>query len=189
MRKIDVFCGSITDCTTMCIVNSSNTSIGLGSGVSSAIRQACGGVEFQEECRAVLEEQFAGSTLPQGEVAITTGGTSQYRWIFHAATMDFKKSNKTTYAAVRSCMLNSLKTAERVIEEEGLDDFTIGVPLFGSDTGGLSAEDSCNAICEAMKAHFKNNRESLISQILIVNKKPDVCNTLKLILERHFVMR
>jgi hypothetical protein len=81
-------------------------------------------VAFQEECRTLLEEQFADGTLPQGEVAITTGGTSQYRWIFNAATMDFKKSNKTTYATVCSCMLNSLKTAERVIEEEGLDNFT-----------------------------------------------------------------
>ena len=188
MRKIDVFCGSITDSPTMCIVNSSNTSIGLGSGVSSAIRQACGGVAFQQECREALEDYDDG-TLPQGQVAVTTGGTSQYRWIFHAATMDFKKSNKTTHKAVRSCMLNSLKTAERIIEEEGLDDFTLGVPLFGADTGGLSSEDSCNAICEAMKAHFKNNRGSLISQILVVNKKSDVCNTVKLILGRHFVLR
>lgn len=187
MRKIDVFCGSITDCPTMCIVNSSNTAIGLGSGVSSAIREACGGVVFQKECREALEE-FDGGVLPQGQVAVTTGGSSQYRWVFHAATMDFKKSNKATYTVVQSCMLNSLKAAERVIEEEGLDDFTIGVPLFGSDTGGLSIEDSCNAICEAMKAHFKNNRESLISQILIVNKKPDVCNMVKMILGRHFVL-
>lgn len=86
-------------------------------------------------------------------------------------------------------MLNSLKTAERIIEEEGLDDITIGVPLFGADTGSLSSEESCSAICEAMKAYFKNNRESLFSQILLVNKKPDVCNTVKLILERIFVMR
>jgi O-acetyl-ADP-ribose deacetylase (regulator of RNase III) len=188
MRKIEVFCGSITDCPTMCVVNTSNTSIGLGSGVSSAIRQACGGVAFQQECREALEE-FEGGVLPQGEVAVTTGGTSQYRWVFHAATMDFKKSKKATFNVVRSCMLNSLKAAERVIEDEGLDDFTIGVPLFGSDTGGLSFEDSCNAICEAMKAHFKNNRDSLISQILIVNKKPEVCSNVKLILASHFVLR
>lgn len=71
-----MFCGSITNCPTMCIVNSSNTSIGLGSGVSSAIRQACGGVEFQQECREVLYEQFDG-ILPQGEVAVTTGN---HRW-------------------------------------------------------------------------------------------------------------
>jgi len=189
MRNIDVYCGSITDCPTMCIVNSSNTSIALGSGVSSAIRQACGGVAFQQECRDALEEQFDDGILPQSQVVVTTGGTSLYRWIFHAATMDFKKSNKTTYSAVRSCMLNSLNTAEKVIEEEELGGFTIGVPLFGADTGGLSSEDSCNAICEAMKAHFKSHKGSLISQILIVNKKPDVCNTIRLILERHFVLR
>jgi O-acetyl-ADP-ribose deacetylase (regulator of RNase III) len=187
MRKIGIFCGSITDCPTMCIVNSSNTSIGLGSGVSSAIRQACGGADFQQGCREMLDEQFHG-TLPQGEVAITTGGTSQYRWIFHAATMDFKKSNKATYTVVRSCMINCLKTAERVIDKEELEDFTIGVPLFGADTGGLSIDDSCNAICEAMKVHFKLHRESVISRILIVNKMPEVCNTIKMILGRHFVL-
>ena len=43
-----------------------------------------------------------------------------------------------------------------LIEDKGLDDFTIGVPLFGSDTGGLSFEDSCNAICEAMKAQWRS---------------------------------
>ena len=187
MRKIDVFCGSITDCPTICIINSSNTSIGLGSGVSSAIREACGGAVFQQECREALEE-FENGVLPQGKVAVTTGGTSQYRWVLHAATMDFKKDNRTTYAVVRSCMLNSLKTAERIIVEEEQDDFTIGVPLFGADTGGLSIDDSCNAICEAMKAHFKLHRESVISKILIVNKMPEVCNTIKMILGRHFVL-
>ena len=188
MRKIDVFCGSITDCPTICIVNSSNTSIALGSGVSSAIREACGGTAFQQECREALEE-FESGELPQGDVAVTTGGSSQYRWILHAATMDFKKSNRTTYAVVRSCMLNSLETAERLIEEETLEDFTVGVPLFGADTGGLSVEDSCNAICEAMKIHFKRNRDSAISSILIANKVPETCRTIKKILERHFVLK
>ena len=88
----------------------------------------------------------------------------------------------------RSAIYREGLNAERVIEEEDLDYFTIGVPLFGSDTGGLSTEDSCNAICDAMKAHFKNNRESLISQILIVNKKPEVCNAVNMILGQHFVL-
>lgn len=85
-------------------------------------------------------------------------------------------------------MFNSLKAAEKIIEEEALEKFTIGVPLFGSDTGGLSSEDSCNAICEAMKAHFKYHKESVISQILIVNTKQEISNVLMLILGRHFVL-
>ena len=188
MRKIDTFKGILTDCPTTVIVNSSNTDMALGSGVSNDIRNACGGAGFQQECTEA-RESLDGETLPQGHVAITSGGASRYRWIFHAAVMDFRKSHATSYPVVRTCMLNVLKTAEDLIEEEDLEELTVGVPLFGTNVGRLSVDESCNAICEAIKAHFPRHRGSKISAILFAHPDPEVCKKVQMILGNHFVLK
>ena len=188
MRRIDTFNGKLTDCPATVIVNSSNTDMALGSGVSDDIRNACGGTEFQKEL-SEIRENMEGKILQQGLVAISGGGTSRYRWIFHAAVMDFRKSNATSYPVVRSCMLNVLKAAEELIEEEDLDEFSIGVPLFGSNVGRLTVDESCNAMCEAIKAHFPRHRGSRISAILFAHPDPVVCTKVKMILGNSFVLK
>ena len=189
MRIIDTFCGSIVECPTDAIVNSSNSGVGLGSGVSGSIRDACGGAAFQQECRDVLQEQRGEDYLPQGEVIVSSGGSSSYRWILHAATIDYNKGRYTSPSGVRNCMLNSLKAAERIIEEEGLDGLSLGVPLFGSDVGGLSVKQSCDAICEGMKIYFRSCRDSLISEIRFVHPDAEISKQIQLILNSHFVLK
>ena len=189
MRIIDTFCGSIVECPTNVIVNSSNSSVALGSGVSASIRDTCGGSAFQQECREALEIQRGGDYLPQGEVIVTSGGTSTYRWIFHAASIDYTKGRYALTVGVRNCMLNSLKAAERIIEEQGLDGLSLGVPLFGSDVGGLSVKQSCDAICEGMKIYFRGCRDSLINKIRFVHPDAEISRQIQLILNSHFVLK
>lgn len=187
MRNIDTFCGSIIDCPTTVVVNSSNTGVALGSGVSKAIREACGGDVFQKVCHETLEEQFDGG-LPQGQVLITNGGASRYRWILHAATMDFKKGRFTSQTVVRNCMLNSLKASETLIDQENLDNLSLGVPLFGTDVGGLSIQEACDAMCEGMKIYFRGYRDSQINEIRFVHPKEQTVRQVDMILARHFVL-
>lgn len=77
MRKISTFCGSIVDCPTTTIVNAANSKLALGSGVSGAIRDTCGGKEFQNECFEAVDEQADGN-MELGGVVLTSGGTSRY---------------------------------------------------------------------------------------------------------------
>lgn len=86
-------------------------------------------------------------------------------------------------------MLNVLKASEELIEEEDLEEFSIGVPLFGSNVGRLSVDESCNAICEAIKAHFPRHRGSRISAILFAHPDYEVCGKIKMILSNHFVLQ
>ncbi len=187
MRKIATFCGSIVDCPTAAIVNAANSKLALGSGVSGAIRDACGGKEFQDECIEAVEDQ-AGGNLDLSGVAMTSGGSSQYKWILHAATLDFSKGQYTSKEVAKKCMLNALKVADEIVEENDLDKLSIGVPLFGSDVGGLSVTESCEAMCAGMKTFFKGCPDSLINQIVFVHPKNDVIRQVRLILSRHFVL-
>jgi len=125
-------------------------SIALGSGVSGAIRDACGGKKFQNECFEAVEEQADGN-MELGGVVLTSGGTSRYRWILHAATLDFSKSQYTSKEVVKKCMLNALRTADEVVEDNDLGELGVGVPLLGSDVGGLSVSESCEALCAGIK--------------------------------------
>ncbi len=187
MRTIDTFCGSITDCQADVIVNSSNSQVALGSGVSGAIRDACGGEDFQLECREALDDQFDGY-LPLGNVVFTSGGHCRFRWILHAAIIDFSKGPRTTVNVVRSSMINCLKSSEQIIEEQGLDTLSLGVPLFGSDVGGLSIQESCVAMSEGMKSYFRSHRDSLINKICFVHPDHNVIRQIKMILSRHFIL-
>ena len=188
MRKIEVFCGSIVDYPTSTIVNAANSKLALGSGVCGAIRGACGRKAFQDECTETVEEQASGN-LDLGGVVVTSGGTSQYKWILHAATLDFSKGQYTSKEVAKKCMLNALKVADEIVEENDLDEFGIGVPLFGSDVGGLSVTESCEAMCAGMKAFFRGNPDSLINEVIFVHPKEDVVRQVQLILDRHFVLR
>ena len=187
MRTINSFCGSITDCPTTTIANAANSQLALGSGVSGAIRDVCGET-FQQECQKSLEEQFEGC-LPRGDVIVTSGGQSRFRWILHAATIDFSKGQYTSQDVVRKCMVNCLKSSEGLIEENGLDEFSLGVPLLGSDVGGLSIRESCEAMCEGMKIYFRGCQDSLINEICFVHPDDGVIRQAKLILGRHFVLQ
>jgi len=186
LRRIRAYSGSIVDCPTTTIVNAANTKLALGSGVSRAIRNACGGEKFQDECFEAVEEQTGGS-LDLGGVAITSGGTSQYEWILHAATLDFSKGQYTSKEVVKKCMLNALIVADEIVGDNDLDEFGVGAPLFGSDVGGLSVAESCEAMCAGLKAFFRGNPDSLINEIVFVHPEEDVIRQVKMILDRHFV--
>ena len=51
--KLSVYTGSLVDPAigAHAVVNASNPSVALGSGVSGALREACGGTAFQQELR------------------------------------------------------------------------------------------------------------------------------------------
>jgi hypothetical protein len=72
------------------IVNASNPHVGLGSGVSGAIREACGGHSFQKEVRGAWEAEF-DEPLQPGDYLVTSAGTATaFRWVLHVPAVDYK---------------------------------------------------------------------------------------------------
>src|SRR6185436_7692786 len=61
----------------------------LGSGVSAAIRRACG-TDFQRHIEQALKEKFGGPMEP-GRVLVTDAGAHpRAKWVAHVAVMDFR---------------------------------------------------------------------------------------------------
>jgi O-acetyl-ADP-ribose deacetylase (regulator of RNase III) len=76
---VKVVQGSLTDGDELVLVNASNTNASLGSGVSAAIRAACG-ADYQEYLSAELDEHKGGAMEP-GDVLVTDTDTDAHRTV------------------------------------------------------------------------------------------------------------
>ena len=71
------------------IVNASNTTLVLGSGVSAAFRKKCG-MRLQEEMFSKLRS--FEQTLHKGDVIATSSGdANNFKYALHAAVMDYNQ--------------------------------------------------------------------------------------------------
>ena len=75
------------------IVNPSNTQLILGSGVSKAFRQHCGGSSFQQELYKLRDKS---APLSQGDVIISNAGcATNFTYALHAIVMNYSDDSKT----------------------------------------------------------------------------------------------
>jgi O-acetyl-ADP-ribose deacetylase (regulator of RNase III) len=125
------------------IVNASNPHVGLGSGVSGAIRDACGGVAFQREVRRRWEEDF-DQPLEADDCLVTEAGTADWlRWVLHVAAVDYKHPDPETGgptgpSRVRQCFGAALDEACLLARENDLTgELILGTALLGAGHGGL----------------------------------------------------
>ncbi|HTY60860.1 MAG TPA: macro domain-containing protein [Acidobacteriota bacterium] len=125
------------------VLNASNPEVALGSGVSGAIRTACGGAAFQKEIRERLMEEFGGS-LESDDCLVTSAGCAQsFRWVLHVAAVNYRKADPETGGVsgplrIETCFRAALAAAESLAIREGLQDsFIFATPLLGAGHGGL----------------------------------------------------
>jgi O-acetyl-ADP-ribose deacetylase (regulator of RNase III) len=155
---IDSIVASITSASVgaHAIVDASNPEVGLGSGVSGAIREACGGAAYQKEIRERLEEEFE-SPLAADDCLVTGPGTaSAFRWVLHVAAVNYRVPDSQTGGAsgptrVAKCTRAALEEAARLAREAALvGTFVLGTPLLGAGHGGLGVVVSLDAMMGAV---------------------------------------
>jgi len=137
--------GSITDSAVgaHAVVNASNPEVVLGSGVSGAIRTACGGAAFQKEVRERLIEEFGGSLEPDDCLVTSAGCATSFRWVLHVAAVNYRKADPETGGVsgplrIETCFRAALDAAESVASQEGLQgSFVLATPLLGAGHVGL----------------------------------------------------
>ena len=149
--KIAVVQGSLTDGNETLLVNASNTNVALGSGVSAAIRRACG-PGYQEHILRELEKAHGGPMTP-GQVLVTDAGAHpRARWVAHAAVMDYRAgftgSSFPTLQVIGACYANLLRAIEALPEP-----VTIAMVALGAGTGQLGVRDPTRVACEALRAY------------------------------------
>jgi len=178
MARVGTFVGSITDAGlgAHAIVNASNPDVVLGSGVSGAIRAACGGPPYQDEVSARFDEEF-GEPLTADECLVTGPGASDaFRWVLHVPSVDYRTPDPETGrpsgpTRIRSCTAALLAEATRLAEEHGLTgQMVVGVPLLGASHGLQGEVASADCMMEAIA---KSGGDTIAEVRFAVLSEPD----------------
>jgi len=158
--RISTFVGSIVDeaVGAHAIVNASNAQVLLGSGVSGAVWEACGGDAYQDELLRAREEEF-GAAMGADDCLVTGAGTSSaFRWVLHVPAVDYGRRDPETGgstgpARVRACTRAALDTAVGLAQEHDLVGLlVVAFPLLGAGAGGLHEAASADAMMESIAA-------------------------------------
>jgi O-acetyl-ADP-ribose deacetylase (regulator of RNase III) len=119
------------------ILLGANTQLLMGGGVASAVLGR-GGIEIQKEA-------LTHAPAPLGSVVRTHAGKLAARYVYHAVVIDEDVSKGTSIedvsAAVRS-VLNSARADHS---------HSLAMPLFGAGVGGLTVEQSLEAVLETVE--------------------------------------
>jgi O-acetyl-ADP-ribose deacetylase (regulator of RNase III) len=181
---------SLLDAGCEVVVNASNPVAALGSGVSRAIFEECGGKVLQEEVRTKLGEEFGG-TLGLGDCLVTSGGAStRLRHVLHVASVDYGAEGEgpvTSAARVTKCTQAAL---ERAAELGTLDTpARLAFPLLAAGHGGLGAGTSLEAMVGGMKAFFRKHPDAPIAAVIFAVPEVDKYELVKRGLEQLLVLR
>ncbi|MBU0721004.1 macro domain-containing protein [bacterium] len=150
------------------IVNASNTELILGSGVSQAFYEHCGGAEYQKE---LFDLKKKAGILQQGDVVLSgPGSASNFQYALHVAVMNYSdtaQSQYPTYMQIQNALHNIVSIAETKIREEKIENARVVMPLLGCGVGGLKKEK----VFLMIKSIFKKSKVDFDLILCFHNKK------------------
>ncbi len=151
--RIEVVQGSLTQGDELVLVNASNTNAMLGSGVSGAIRRACGGEAYQQHLFDELKRQKNGPMFP-GDVMLTDAGRHpKAKWVAHVAVMDYRDGFRGESAPDLGRIRLGCERLWDALETLPEPQLSVAMVALGTGTGGLGLRDSVKVSAETLKAH------------------------------------
>ncbi len=170
--NIEVWQGDITKLEGVdAIVNAANSLMIMGGGVAGAIKRAAG-EEVEMEARRY-------APVPIGKAIITSAGrlAPRIKYVIHAPTME-RPAMRTTREKVEKATRAAIEVAlEKEVE-------SIALPAMGAGVGGLSIEDSANAMLDAIENVYREKGRLPKRIILIGFRETDAEKIAKTIRER-----
>ncbi|XP_051874688.1 protein mono-ADP-ribosyltransferase PARP14-like isoform X2 [Pristis pectinata] len=161
---VEVKEGDITQEGVEAIVNSTNTTLNLNSGVSKAIL-AKGGQTVTDECQKLVPQ-------PNNGVVVTGSGQLPCNYIVHMV-------GQTDPALITA-------SVEKVLEEcEKKNISTVSFPALGTGVGKVKPEDSAESMLIGFENHLIRNQSSAIKFIYIVALEPSVHKVFSDILQQN----
>jgi O-acetyl-ADP-ribose deacetylase (regulator of RNase III) len=150
------------------IVNASNTELTLGSGVSHAFSEQCGGALYQEELYA-LKKKFG--VIEQGDVILSTSGSAtNFKYALHVAVMNYSDDSKPPYPSymqIQNALKMLLNIVEERVKDENIQNPKFVIPLLGCGVGGLQKEK----VFMMIKSAFQKSKLDLEVVIYFHNKQ------------------
>jgi len=123
------------------IVNASNTELTLGSGVSHAFSEHCGGALYQQELRE-LKKKFGA--IEQGDVILlSSGSATNFKYALHVAVMNYSDSSQPlypSYSKIQTALNTLLQIVEEKSKSEKIQNPKLVIPLLGCGVGELQKE-------------------------------------------------
>lgn len=163
--RVSIAQGSLTDGDALVLVNASNTNAQLGTGVSAAIRAACG-PGYQKHLGEELQRQKGGPMAP-GDVLVTDAGTHpSAKWVAHVAVMDYRTADfgaaVPTLDRIRMACERLWDAVETVPGEGPL---SVAMVALGAGTGGLGVREPTRIAAETLKAHVAIFKATRLAQV------------------------
>jgi O-acetyl-ADP-ribose deacetylase (regulator of RNase III) len=163
--NIQVLQGSLTDGSETLLVNASNTNVALGSGVSGAIRQACGR-GYQDHIAGALREAYGGPMDPGSVLVTDAGAHPRAKWVAHVAVMDYRAGfgggSFPTLDVIAKGTANLFRAIDTLAEP-----VTVAMVALGAGTGQLGVREPTRIACEALLAYEREHEAGgLPSKIL-----------------------
>ncbi len=155
--------GSLTSGHETVLVNASNTQLALGSGVSAAIRAACGR-DFQALLTAELAKR--GGSLQPGAVVVTSAGSHpRAKHVAHVAVMDYRNGMSAQAFPSLELVRAACATLWAAVAELPARPLSVAMVALGSGTGGLGLVDSVTVACETLGDHLRRNPATPIERV------------------------
>ena len=134
--------GDITKVSADFVVNASNTSLILGSGVSMAFKRHCGHL-LQQQMNEALHS--LGHPLAPGDVVATSAGkAANFRYVLHVAVINYHrgipKSDKNPTIKTIETSLHNIEAYLQWYYKRYTKHITLAIPLLGCGVGGLEKE-------------------------------------------------
>jgi len=157
--------GSLTAGEELVLVNASNTNAALGSGVSGAIRKACG-PGYQEAIEAALQRRFGGPMRP-GQVLLTDAGAHpRARYVAHVAVMDYRRGMSASSFPTLEVIRAGCEELWRVLEAETQGPLSVAMVALGAGTGGLGVRGPTQVACETLQVHWERQAASRVERVV-----------------------
>jgi O-acetyl-ADP-ribose deacetylase (regulator of RNase III) len=174
MTRVTLEQGSLTDGHELVLINASNTNAQLGSGVSGAIRHACG-PKFQGHVLEALKAKYGGPMAP-GQLLMTDAGAHpRAKFVAHLAVMDYRNGfgsqSMPTLETIRTCCENLWSELERLQPPAG-QPLTVAMVALGAGTGNLGVIEPTRITAETLTEHLRLVRTSRIAQVTFYGYLP-----------------
>ncbi|MBI5543740.1 MAG: macro domain-containing protein [Deltaproteobacteria bacterium] len=163
-RTIRVAQGDLTEGEALLLVNASNTNAALGTGVSGAIRRACG-AGYQKRIQQALQDRFNGPMEP-GQVLVTDAGSHpKARWVAHVAVMDYRQGFTGSSFPTEETIERGCRNLWQAVEELGAKEVSVAMVALGAGTGNLGLRRSVEIGCRTLAEHLSKNPQSAIGDV------------------------
>lgn len=191
--RICTFVGSITapELGAHAIVNASNPDVLLGSGVSAAIREACGGRAYQEALLEALDAEFGEPLGPDDCLVTDAGAATAFRWVLHVPAVDYRMPDPETGGPsgptrIAHCTRAALAAADALARAHALAGrFVLALPLLGAGAGGVGEVGSAEAMLGAVRAAL--DAGSALGELRFTVLGPEIARRVAHAAEQHGV--